>query len=266
MDSKSRLLKEFYRGLPKDRAKVETFEHGFEYLDRMLAGGGTLEYGEMSFAGLLHKYKLSQVPEERMDDLIAAHIAKRCNLCLYFGPVENSLFCFNLDNNHKTNNTVIIPEMARVVELLRDILTEAGCEPLIIASGRGYHLWCRLAAAVDNERLYQFMVRCMAKALLGLHKQGCDHNKIKANFYPDPRARNVVSLRLFGSMHVKNKVFSRVLTRERLLEEEESWVAFEEYLRERTIGVEGFEKAARQSDSGQLRCGTELEVTSIEIS
>jgi hypothetical protein len=239
------LLKEFYGGLPKDRAKVETYEHGFEYLERILASGATLEYGEMSFAGLLHKYKFSKVPEEQMDEFINAHIAKRSNLCLYFGRAENSLFCFNLDNNHKTNNTVLIPEMTLAVELLREILTEAGCEPLVIASGRGYHLWCRLAGAMENERLYQFMVRSMAKALLGLHKKGLDHNKIKANFYPDPRARNVVSLRLFGSVHVKNKVFSRVLTRGGLLEEEESWKAFEEYLSGKTIGLEGFERAAR---------------------
>lgn len=243
MDTKSRLLKEFYHGLPKDRAKVETYEHGFEYLERMLVSGAALEYGEMSFAGLLHKYKFSQVPEEQMDELMSAHIAKRCNLCLYFGQAENSLFCFNLDNNHKSNNMVVIPEMALVVELLREILTEAGCEPLVIASGRGYHLWCRLAAPVENERLYQFMVRSMAKALFGLHKQGLDHNKIKANFYPDPRARDVVSLRLFGSEHVKNKVFSKVLTQEGLLEEGESWEAFEEYLRRKTMEVEGFGRA-----------------------
>jgi hypothetical protein len=190
-----------------------------------------------------------------MDALISEHIAKSCNLCLYFGQIENSLFCFNLDNNHKTNNTVIIPEMALVVELLRNILTDVGCEPLVIASGRGYHLWCRLAAAVENERLYQFMVRSMAKALLGLHTQGYDHNKIKANFYPDPRARNVVSLRLFGSEHVKNKVFSRVLTREGLLDENESWAAFEEYLREKTIEVEGFEKSASQFETVPTETG-----------
>src|SRR6202522_3755787 len=201
MDAKPRLLKEFYRGLPKDRAKVETYEHGFEYLERMLAGGAALEYGEMAAAGLLHKYKFSNMPEEQMDEFMNAHIAKACNLCLYFVQVDNSLFCFNLDNNHKTNNMVAIPEMTLVVELLREILTGAGCEALVIASGRGYHLWCRLEAAVENERLYQFMVRSMAKALLGLHKQGFDHNKIKANFYPDPRARDVVSLRLFGSLH-----------------------------------------------------------------
>ena len=243
MDTKSGFLKEFYRGLPKDRAKVETYEHGFEYIERMLAGGATLEYGEMSLAGLLHKYKFSQVPEEQMDELMSSHIAKTCNLCLYFGQVENSLFCFNLDNNHKTNNTVVIPEMTLVVELLREILTGAGCEPLVIASGRGYHLWCRLGAPVDNGRLYNFMVRSTARALLGLHKQGYDHNRIKANFYPDPRARNVVSLRLFGSVHVKNKVFSRVLTPEVLLDEEQSWDAFGRYLREKTIGLDAFERA-----------------------
>jgi len=243
MDSKLELLKEYYRGLPRDRAKVETYEHGFDALDQMLAGGGVLEYGEMSFPEALHKFKLSQIPEAKMDDLLISHLRKASNLCLYFGDETNSLFCVNLDNNHKINNTVIIPEMELAVTLLRDIFSELGCEPLVIASGRGYHLWCRLAGVVENVRLYEVMLRSMAKALLGLHKRGLDHNKIKANFYPDPRIRDTVSLRLFGSEHVKNKVFSRVLTRESLLDEFASWQAFENHMMEKTIPVEVFQSA-----------------------
>jgi hypothetical protein len=209
----------------------------------MLAGGAALEYGEMSFSGLIHKYKLSRVPEELVDELLISHLNYRSNLCLYFGHKSNSLFCFNLDNNHKTNNTAIIPEMELLVTLLREGLSELGCEPLIIASGRGYHLWCRLAAAVDNDSLYNLMLGSTARAMLGLHKKGYDHNKIKANFYPDPRSRDIVSLRLFGTEHIKNKVFSRVLTREGLLDEPSSWQAFEDHMLEKTIGVDTFSGA-----------------------
>jgi hypothetical protein len=240
MDPKIALLTEFYRGLPKDRAKVETYEHGFEFLERMLAGGVTLEYGEMSHPGLLHKYKLSKIPEERMNGLLLSHVRKESNLCLYFGDKLNSLFCFNLDNNHKTDNTVIIPEMELAVRLLREILVGLGCEPFIIASGRGYHLWCRLAKEVDNDQLYNLMLRSVAKTMLGLHRKGFDHQQIKANFYPDPRSRDIVSLRLFGTDHAKNKVFSRVLAPEGLLDEEDSWKAFECHLKEKTISVEKF--------------------------
>jgi len=100
VDSRITLLEEFYRGLPKDRAKVETQEHGFAFLDRLLADGATLEYGELTLAGLLHKYKLAGLPAARFQDLLCAHVAKTCNLCLYFGDRANELFCFNLDNNH----------------------------------------------------------------------------------------------------------------------------------------------------------------------
>src|SRR5258708_5939444 len=102
MDTKVRLLKEFYDGLPKDRAKVETHEHGFAFLESMLTDGVMLEYGEMSTFSLLHKYKLSNIPEHRMDELLLSHVEKRSNVCLYFDDEENNLFCFNLDNNHKT--------------------------------------------------------------------------------------------------------------------------------------------------------------------
>jgi len=243
MDSRVTLLKEFYGGLPADRVKVETYEHGFPFLDQLLMSGVALEYGEIAAAGLLHKFKLSGVTEEAMDALLLSHIGKTRNVCLYFGEKVNSLFCYNLDNNHKTNNTELIPEMQCTVTLLRDILIGLGCEPLVIASGRGYHLWCRLEAPVDNQQLYEFMLRTMARAFLGLHQQGYDHNKIKANFYPDPRAHNTVSLRLFGSDHAKNKVFSRILTRDGLLDEDASWNAFDHHLREKTITIVAFHDA-----------------------
>jgi hypothetical protein len=141
MDPRVMLLKEFYRGLPQDRAKVETHEQGFAFLEMLLAGGVTLEYGELTLTRLLHKYKLGNIPEARMDELLCAHVEKRCNVCLYFDGEANDTFCFNLDNNHKADNTVLIPEMKAAVRALREHLAGLGCEPLTVASGRGYHLW-----------------------------------------------------------------------------------------------------------------------------
>ena len=83
----------------------------------------------------------------------------------------------------------------------------------------------------------------MVVTLAGLHKAGFDYNNIKANFYPDPRVRDAVSLRLFGSDHAKNKVFSHVFTPEGLVDEGKSWKAFEDHLRQRTISERQFQEA-----------------------
>jgi hypothetical protein len=243
MDPRVELLKEFYGGLPRDRAKVETDEFGFAFLERLLSKGAALEYGELTLSGLLHKYKLAGIPAEFMDELLLSHVEKQRNVCLYFDDKANSTFCFNLDNNHKTNNTAIIPEMEIAVRATRDCLAGVGCEPLIVASGRGYHIWCRLDRAVENGRLYDFMRRIAVRALATLHGGGHEHKKVKFNVYPDRRTRDTVSLRLFGSNHAKNRVFSRVLTPEGLLDEEQSWAHFEKYLRTKTVTGETFDRA-----------------------
>jgi hypothetical protein len=246
MDPRAALIKEYYGSLPTDRLKIETSEYGWAFLERLLAGGGELEYGELTPTDTLHKYKLVRVPERRADELIEAHVGQTCNVCLYFNPRDNALFCFNLDNNHRTDNTVLLPETETAVRFLRDLLTEAGCPPLIVASGRGYHLWCRLEAAVANEALHAFMLRCAVQSALAIHRAGGDRRRIKFNFYPDPRTNNTVSLRLFGSLHAKNKVFSRVLGADGLLDEAGSWEIFESHLRERTIGAAAFGQAQRK--------------------
>ena len=237
------LLKEFYRGLPKDRAKLETEEYGFAFLERLLTGGMTLEYGELTNSGVVHKYKLAGIPERRMDDLLLSHVEKACNVCLYFDVRANDTFCFNLDNNHLVNSSAIIPEMEVAVRELGGHLRGLGCDPLIVASGRGYHVWGRLEAAVANGPLHDFMLRCGAATAAGLHRRGHDHHQIKFNFYPDPRIHHVVSLRLFGSRHVKNKVFSRVLAPQGLLDKTASWEFFADYLKNRTIALARFQAA-----------------------
>ena len=203
----------------------------------------TLEYGELTNSGLVHKYKLAGIPERRMDEFLLAHVEKTCNVCLYFDVRANDTFCFNLDNNHQVNNSEIIPEMEVAVRELGGHLQGLGCGPLIVASGRGYHVWGRLEAAVANDRLHDFMLRSAAATAAAIHRQGHDHHQIKFNFYPDPRVHHVVSLRLFGSRHVKNKVFSRVLAPQGLLDETASWEFFADYLNNRTIALARFQAA-----------------------
>ena len=250
MDSKVSLIKAFYQGLPIDRAKVESSRFGFDFLQELLSGGIKLEYGELTPSGVLHKYKLTNIPTSRIDDLLRSHVAKDCNVCLYFGEHENRIFCFNLDNNHKVNNTLVIPEVALAVRTLAEQLTGLHCEPLIVASGRGYHVWCRLESDVANARLHEFMLHAAAVALLALHEKGLDPLKVKFNFYPDPRINDIVSLRLFGSEHAKNKVFSHILTPEGLLDEQASWEFFGDYLKTRTISLPTFYNALAPLSSG----------------
>ena len=238
MDPRVDLLKEFYRGLPKDRVKLETEEHGFAFLEQLLVDGATLEYGELTSSGLV-----ARISERRMDELLLCHVEKACNVCLYFDVRANDTFSFNLDNNHEVNSSELIPEMAVAVRELGAHLRGLECEPLIVASGRGYHVWGRLEAPVANARLHDFMLRSAATTAAALHRQGYDHHQIKFNFYPDPRVHHVVSLRLFGSRHVKNKVFSRILTPQGLLDETASWEFFADYLKHRTITLARFEAA-----------------------
>ena len=248
MDPRITLLQDFYRGLPKDRAKLETNEHGFPFLAGLLTGGTVLEYGELTLSGLLHKYKLARLPAAQFEAHLAAHVAQTRNVCLYFGGEENSLFCFNLDNNHRDNSSALIPEMEYAVRRLDETLRSVGCEPLVVASGRGYHLWGRLEAAVPNDQLYAFMLRTGVRTAAALQEAGYDHHQIKFNFYPDPRARDGVSLRLFGTLHAKTHVFSRILAPAGLLDEAASWAYFGDYLARKTIPLVRFAAALAALD------------------
>lgn len=242
-DPRVALLKEFSRGFVSDKAKIETEQFGFAYLERLLSGGSTLEYGELTNARVLHKYKLVDIAGHRMDELLQMHVMKECNVCRYFDAQKNDVLCFNLDNNHKTNNTEIITEVSLALEALRECLLGVGCEPLVVASGRGYHVWLRLNEPVENKVLYSFMVGAAARALLPLLIGGHDRGAIKFSFYPDINVNDVVSLRLFGSDHAKNRVFSRVFVSNGLLDETDSWKYFEHFVRNRTTPETTFKSA-----------------------
>ena len=246
MDSKLNLIREFYCGLPKSRAKVETGRHGFAYLEELLSDGALLEYGEAHPSGLLYKYKITNISAPRMEKLLLAHIEKECNVCLYFDETANNTFCFNLDNNHKADNEALIPEIQLAATFLREHLMSIGCEPLVISSGRGYHLWCRIEVPIANQQLYSFMLRSMVLTMANLHKSGYDYNKVKANFYPDPRNNDTVSLRLFGSSHARTNLFSRILTPEGPLDEDASWAAFKYYQSHNTLSEIQFFEACKK--------------------
>jgi hypothetical protein len=245
MDPRVDLLRTFSRGFTAGAAKVETARHGLRFLDELLAGGSRLEYAELTPLRLVHRYKVVDIPEDRMDELMRAHVDKEFNVCRYFNPTANDTFCFNLDNNHRTNNTVVIPEMDLAIRALRQCLCEVGCPPLIVASGRGFHAWCRLTQSVDNERLYRFMLPAAALALSSVHAAGYDHRNVKVNLYPHVQLQNVVSLRLFGSNHAKTGVFSHIWTVDGLLGERASWDRFEEFVRSPKVSPSEFDAATQ---------------------
>jgi hypothetical protein len=260
VDSRVALIKTFYRGLPTDRAKLETTAYGFDLIAQLQARGIELEYGELTISGVLHKYKLTRIIPEQMDQLLSWHVAKLGNVCLYFDQSANPILAFNLDDNRAINSTgsagntgnvgnVGNVESTAEVELATRTLVakleELQCPPLVIASGRGYHVWCRLQAAVANPQLYRFMIHLGAAVLLAVRQHGLDPNRVKLNLYPDIRIQDLVSLRLFGSEHARNRVFSRVRAGNTLLDEAGSWAHFEEHLAHRTIASHVFAEACR---------------------
>ena len=92
MDPRVKLLKDFSQGFIPGTVKVETEQFGFPFLKELLSDGVELEYGELTPSRLLHKYKLVNVPEHRMNELLRAHLGKTCNLCRYFGAEANDAF------------------------------------------------------------------------------------------------------------------------------------------------------------------------------
>jgi hypothetical protein len=243
VDTRIDLLRAFSRGFAPGKVKIETAQCGLRFLDELLSGGARLEYGELTPLRLVHRYKIVDVPESRMVELLRAHIDKEVNICRYFHPTANDTFSFNLDNNHRIHNTVVIPEMECAVRALRQCLADVGCPPLVVASGRGFHVWCRLTEPVENDRLYRFMLHAAAVALRGVHDAGYDHENIKINLYPHVQVQNVVSLRLFGSNHAKTGMFSHVLTAEGLLDEAWSWGCFAEFVNNGKVSRAAFDAA-----------------------
>ena len=236
---KAQLLREFYSSMRLDTMKLEVKDNGFNFLDIILNGGTRLEYGELK--GLIPKYKLTNINPVFFHHSLLHHVKKNCNVCMYFNEQANSVFAYNLDSRDKDNK--YNDEMKSTLVMLERILNDVGIEPLIYISGRGYHIWTRCNEPIENKKLFDFMKMTSCLARYMLKKNNVTENKVDIALYPT-NTTNTNSLRLFGSEHIKNKVFSRVCTKDRgVLNEYDSWVYFEEYMHNKTITKEQFEKA-----------------------
>jgi len=243
------LIKAFFSGLQTGQLKLETRRHGFTFLEEILAGGVELEYGQLA-DGLIHKYKLLNVGASRLDGFLQGHVAGDYNVCGYFSENGNNLCCFNVDDNLRSHDYQVSTEPMLEVRLGMDALlatlNDLGLTPLVVLSGRGYHVWLRFREVVANPELYKFSIRVAARALAVLHPAGADYRRIKIGVYPHPEIIHTGSLRLFGSKHVRSGVFTHVLRDGHLLSEAASWDYFAACLREGTIPTEHFREVAER--------------------
>jgi hypothetical protein len=228
--------------------KLELKEWGFDFLDT-LTKGATLDYGELT--NYIPKYRLSNMHPKVFNYLLLQHIKKNCNVCLYFDRTANNAFAFNIDNNQKHNKDECTEEVKATVQILTHILNDVGIEPLVYASGRGYHIWVRLDEKIDNATINGFMTSVCAWTDVVLHRNNLDYNKVSVGMYPHKDEGQTHSLRIFGSNHIRRKTFSHVCTPE-VLDEDASWNYFWDYCINKVITKKQFADACRKLDkSGQ---------------
>ena len=239
MDTRVELLNEFYQTMCKDKVKIENKNYGFEFIKELTADDATLDYVQME-NNLIHKYRLLHVSENHKQRLLQGHVSQAYNVCLYFDETANNTLCFNIDNNYKRDNNEIIPEIELAIDYLQQHLGEHGIEAVNVKSGRGYHVWCRFATPIANQLLLDFMIRISAKTLASLHYSHHDYRSIKINMSPNPRFVKIISLRAFGSRHIKTGLFSHIRTKDGVLNEEESWKYFSDYMKNKTVSEQQF--------------------------
>lgn len=233
------LLKEFCSGLPLGSVKVETSEHGWGFLNETLKAGGKLDYGEADGRGA-YKYKFRGLSEQTLNQLLVRHVEQTCNVCLYFSEGANACCCINLDVNLRTCDDTLRMEMDLMVRFLTNLFSRLGIAHLIVASGRGYHLWCGFTEPISNEHLFRWMIRSVANAIGEIYPREADRGRIKANFFPDPRVLGMASLRLFGTKHATTGMFSHVIVDGQMLNESDSWKAFQDYTSRRRVSGQRF--------------------------
>jgi hypothetical protein len=240
MEAKLGLLKEFYSGLLLESVKVETPDFGWGFLNEVLGEGGELDYGEAAGPQALYKYKFCGLPEWTVDRLLGRHIGRSCNVCFYFSEGANDSCCINLDVNLKIYDNNIGVEMTLLVRSLIDSFSRLGVETLAVASGRGYHIWCRFNERISNDHLCQWMFRSAANAIREIYANDFDRDRIRAYLFPDPRVLGMASLRLFGTRHATTGMFSHVLAKDELLDESDSWKALQDYMAHRRVTRDRF--------------------------
>lgn len=232
-------LAAFYSTILRNRVKIETKHYGFNFIKSLTADDTILDYIQLG-NHLIHKYRLLNISESHYNALLQGHIHQDHNLCLYFDEIANNTLCFNLDHNFKSKSTEVIPEMRLIVNDLQQHLEYYGMESVCIESGRGYHVWCRFEKPIANQLLYEFMIQMAAKTLASVHFSNHDYHTIKFNFGPNPKVVNLVSLRIFGSRHVKTGSFTYVHTKDDILNEKKSWKYFRDYMLNNTIPEKRF--------------------------
>jgi hypothetical protein len=237
MHSKIKLLNEFYSTIDREQVKIETKIHGFDYLST-LRNMAVLDYCELKNG--VYKYRLSKVKIDLFMVLLNDHLAKKINLCTYFHKENNNLFALNLDFTSAWVNKIKIAAL-----FMADNLMKIGITPLIIKSGHGYHIWCRISDPVKNIRLQAFMTVLTNLIVSQMNEKGLETSDLQCTCYPRPNVSDV-SIRLFGSEHMKTGMFSSIITQinaeDAILSEEESWSYFERYMNESTVTREHFEK------------------------
>jgi len=240
MDSRIVLLNKFY-STDKTKAKIESKNSGTEYLDSLTINS-VFEYGE--FKNGIFKYKLSDLSPARFDELLSDHIATEINLCAYFNKESNNNFAFNLDYSALPTNDVKIAAL-----LLMQNLIKLEMFPLIIKSGRGYHMWCKIDEKIENTRLISFMNKLKQISIFNIKRDGFNTENVNCTLYPRVDT-NDISLRMFGSNHIDTGMFSSVVTEinknDKLLDMSESWDYFDWYINNRIITKTCFESAYKK--------------------
>lgn len=198
---------------------------------------GKLDYGELKSG--IFKYRLSGLGPEDFEALLEEHVAKRVNLCAYFGEEKNRLFAFNLDGEGGAG-------VKAAALYTADALARLGLFPLAVKSGHGYHLLCRLESPAENARLSALMDAVKKSVAQRLEAKGADAGELSCTCYPRARAGDI-SLRLFGSVHARTGEFSSVVrgiaAEDDLLSEEASWKCFEGFMRGCASDAACFERA-----------------------
>ncbi|SDF86176.1 hypothetical protein [Sporolituus thermophilus] len=217
------LLKKFYSCMKPNILKLEVNDFGFDFIDIMRKAGVVVDY--VDFKKDIHKYRIRVSPAV-YDYLLKHHIAQNGNVCGYFDDYANDLLCFNIDNRGMSQEeTYLVAEYVYIYLKLENIL------PLMVESGRGYHIWVKLGEKQNNEKIYSFSRRIVGFVMDCLKDQNIDTEKVFITLYPTPGYTQGYSLRLFGSKHIRTGEFSRVvLPGIGILDENESWRYFGEYV------------------------------------
>lgn len=235
MPSKIDLLRDFYNTIDTTKVKIETRFHGLPYC-RELNHVATLDY--LTFENEICKYRISGLSSEVFNEFVEQHIEKKINLCAYFDSEQSSLFAFNLDlvDGNANNLRIFALYLLKAILFWRII-------PMIIKSGHGYHFWCKISEPIPNIKLQAFMKYVRGKAIKDAVDLGVNIDALRCTCYPRKNTGDI-SIRLFGSKHTTTGCFSNIVTEigttDTILDECNSWLFFDNYLRKCCIPAPDF--------------------------